>query len=367
MSDNQTTHKKLYYPELDGLRFIAFLLVYFSHAPILAPSIAFIKLHDYGWVGVDLFLCLSAFLFTKLLHMEYEQTGDIKIIYFYIRRGFRTWPVYYFFILFLMGVTSIMQLPLQWGRFLGLLTFTDNIVSAFAGYNPILYSAHLWTIAYEEQFYVIIPVALKKLFSYTPFKKMIILVVVFLSGMVCRSILIYFSAPHPAIWVLPISHFDSSLTGLMVGLGMFDSFLKKFPTWIIGVIGTACFCLVCFLPNVDQITWLLMISYPLIGMGTGFILWFVINSKLKINKILSFRPISFLGKISYGLYLYHYMGLGLFNKKNLELLFSTDAISLRFLLPLLLTIIFAISSYIIIEKPFLRMKGKYTIIESRPI
>ena len=73
--------KRFYYPELDGLRFFAFLLVFIHHSPYYVYSPVWEKLHEYGWIGVDLFLCLSAFLITKLLKAEFNssvQSSSIK-------------------------------------------------------------------------------------------------------------------------------------------------------------------------------------------------------------------------------------------------------------------------------------------------
>jgi peptidoglycan/LPS O-acetylase OafA/YrhL len=151
--------EKTYFPELDGLRFFAFLLVFIHHSEVISSNPYWLALRDYGWMGVDLFLCLSAFLFTKLLYTEYQRTGTINIPYFYVRRTLRIWPLYYVvtFALILQTVSQLGSSGLAW-RTIGMLTFTDNLLTAaFLTYNPFLYASHLWTIAYEEQFYAVIP------------------------------------------------------------------------------------------------------------------------------------------------------------------------------------------------------------------
>lgn len=90
--------KRIYFPELDGLRFFAFLLVFVHHHILLKKVPIFSILHTEGWVGVDLFFALSAFLFTKLLIAEYNKTKTISFRKFYIRRIFRIWPIYFLFI-----------------------------------------------------------------------------------------------------------------------------------------------------------------------------------------------------------------------------------------------------------------------------
>lgn len=74
----------IYYPELDVLRFLAFILVLFHHSPYAASIPVWVTLYNYGWMGVDLFLSLSAYLFAKLLLIEYKEKGNINIGFFYL-------------------------------------------------------------------------------------------------------------------------------------------------------------------------------------------------------------------------------------------------------------------------------------------
>ena len=95
----------LYYPELDSLRFFAFLLVLVHHAPYVKYIPLWKELSLYGWMGVDLFLALSAFLFARLLFVEHQEKGNINIGYFYLRRALRIWPLYFMFATVMLIVT----------------------------------------------------------------------------------------------------------------------------------------------------------------------------------------------------------------------------------------------------------------------
>src|ERR1700677_4866620 len=90
--------KVVYWPELDGLRALAFLLVFLSHCPPCASGPFLSVVNNYcawGWVGVDLFFVLSGFLITYLLIKEKFSFGSISIVNFYKRRALRIWPLYF--------------------------------------------------------------------------------------------------------------------------------------------------------------------------------------------------------------------------------------------------------------------------------
>jgi peptidoglycan/LPS O-acetylase OafA/YrhL len=117
---------RFYFPELDGLRFIAFALVFIHHAPSLNNRVMG-ALHRFGWIGVDLFFALSAFLFVKILSKEFDKTGTITIGKFYIRRGLRIWPIYAIYCILMTGATYVADKPsLSPWRALGLARFVHD-------------------------------------------------------------------------------------------------------------------------------------------------------------------------------------------------------------------------------------------------
>jgi peptidoglycan/LPS O-acetylase OafA/YrhL len=365
----------LYYPELDSLRFFAFLLVLVHHAPY-GKSIGFWStLSKYGWVGVDLFLCLSAFLFARLLYVEYQEKGDINVGYFYLRRALRIWPLYFFFIGFTLFLTvhkndwnpTIIQ------RALGMFTFTDNFLTAAFGYSGvILYSAHIWTISYEEQFYLFIPWVLRRFYRLKRSTTISILVLATLAGMIIRAFFIYYNIGHfSSIWVLPVTHFESIFGGLIIGLGLLDGYLKKLPNWVPLIFGVTALYQVTRLPNVFEIQWKLMLTYPLIGIGTSLILFAVMQGNLgPLSHLFKNKNLGYLGKISYGLYVFHFVGLELAH--NLTNVYISEERLLVYpstvlLLSLVITIAISMASYQFLERPFLRLKERFTFIKSRPI
>jgi len=153
-------------PELDGLRAVAISLVMLHHFSATAGSstpILVLKLvASGGWIGVDLFFVLSGFLITGIC-LDHRGPGFFRA--FYMRRALRILPVYCIALAAIVGISRFLgSEPLQ--GFPWLLTFTTNVFLAHAGDWHALSAAatHLWSIAVEEQFYLVWPL-LAVLFS----------------------------------------------------------------------------------------------------------------------------------------------------------------------------------------------------------
>src|SRR5690242_17975169 len=166
--------ERFYRPELDALRFFAFLGVFIFHA---APrtmdfyaaaglpawlSRLLISTFGAGAYGVDLFFALSAYLITGLLLRERAATGALDLRGFYVRRILRIWPLYLAFVAFaaVMAVAIPEQhLPLRYVA--GFCLLSGNWVYVFYGL-PASFAIPLWTVSIEEQFYLAWPLALRK-------------------------------------------------------------------------------------------------------------------------------------------------------------------------------------------------------------
>jgi peptidoglycan/LPS O-acetylase OafA/YrhL len=368
---------KMYRPELDGLRFLAFLAVFIHHAPNLPlPNYEAFRLQT--WAGVDVFLCLSAFLFVHLLGSEWRQSGTIQIKNFYIRRALRIWPVYFLYVA-LMALIIFLQLgptSSAVARVLGSLTFTNNILDAISGYEftgPVILLLHLWSISYEEQFYLAIPWFLRLMFSKSKQSQLTILAVIFAMGLAVRMGFIALNIPFPAVYVLPITHLEPVLLGLLIGLGVLQPVLKRLPWWATALAAAVCFWLVSLLPYYMENTYWLMLTYILVGLGSALCLLTALQANaVPALRWLSSKPMVYLGKISYGLYLYHFACL-YFWRGAIEAMTASWGLDkgimaiVTFVLALLMTYVIAALSYRFIEKPFLRLKEKYSTVSARPI
>ncbi|GAB4505017.1 MAG: hypothetical protein Fur0043_20120 [Anaerolineales bacterium] len=365
--------QRVYFPALDGLRFLAFLLVFYNHLPHIKTIPITGVLREYGWVGVDLFLCLSAYLFTKLLFVEFQGRGEIHIPYFYLRRLLRIWPLYYFY--FFLSLALLLPTeavgPDMWRRAFGMVTFTDNIYAAIYGFN-IFFSPHLWTISYEEQFYLVIPWFLQKMFALRRSQQIFILAFIFLVGSCIRAVFIVFHIHHPAIYVLPITHFEAILGGLAVGLDIFHGRFSRLWCWMTLAGGILLLSLLPLLAEVTFIGWQLMLVYPLVGGGMMLILLAVVKGEQTLfAKLLRWPVLTYLGKISYGLYVYQFIGVrngyqlaawvGITAKRLVVFPLSVFGFGL------LTTISIAALSYQLLERPFLKLKHRFSLVYSRPV
>ncbi len=365
----EDTEKRFYFPELDGLRFLAFFLVFIHHHPFFGtqPFLTYFK--AYGWIGVDLFFVLSAFLFSKLLVREHTETNKISFRKFYVRRFFRIWPIYFLFvfviILYLLFITRGLA-GNETLRIIGLLTFTDNIMTTIQGYNTLPFSQHLWTISYEEQFYLFIPFIILSLLKMNKRRKIILLIAVIAVFNLIRFQFIATGNAHPAVWVLPFTHFEAIICGIVIGFGGYDFLLKIFRPLVISALGIIFFLGLAFLPSIVENSYWLAVNYTFVGLSTSLFLFGTYKSKT-LKNFFSKQPLVYLGKRSYGLYLYHIAAIELtaylLNKAGY---FANNQL-ISFIFALIITIIISIVSYRFIEKPFLKLKKRYEVIESRPI
>jgi peptidoglycan/LPS O-acetylase OafA/YrhL len=216
-------------PALDGLRGIAVLLVmvyhfssgwYFTAAPVDA---VYERVSTAGWMGVDLFFVLSGFLITGILHDSRERAGYFSS--FYARRFLRIFPLYYAFVLLVLPAAAhlvgtapepaVAALREKSGWYLG---YAVNFLVALEGWQaPVLYTAHLWSLAVEEQFYLLWPPLVLLLSRRALIRTSAALVVLALLARVAMRL---GGAGAAATYVLPFTRMDALLLGGLVALAV---------------------------------------------------------------------------------------------------------------------------------------------------
>lgn len=280
-------------PALDGLRGVAILLVVAVHATGWPPG---------GHLGVDLFFVLSGFLITSLLLEERARTGRISLAGFYARRARRLLPA-----LGLLLATFLVIDGLKGHdglRTVGLAgLYFGNVVQAFSVPNPLEHSGleHLWTLAEEEQFYLLWPLLLP--FVVRSRRAVRILAGVIALMVVWRFLLAFHGANHGRLYNGPDTHADGLVAGAAVAF-LYRERAELKVSGSIATVGIAVFGIALFGRTATPL-------WDVFGLPFAEIACvIVLVAALTIPEwgaVLSWRPLRWFGWISYSLYLWHYM------------------------------------------------------------
>lgn len=355
---------KFHLKGLDTYRAIAALLVLIHHLEGFKNrieinsnlDIPFFK-NTGGHIGVILFFVLSGFLITLLLLQEKNKFEEINLKKFYLRRIFRVWPLYYFviFLSFFLFDYS----PTCLGLLL-CITIFPNIAHALGiGW---LVSPQIWSIGVEEQFYLIWPNIIARIKNILVFS---IFLFIFLT-LLPHGILFILNNYYPDQELMTIVNkifYGTKFSSMAIGatfailffkhesiLNIFYKFkilnyifiILPFVLWIIGF-STKYFT--------DEIYSLFFAMSILIVSTNPFII--DIDTKL----------VSFLGKISYGIYMYHWIILEIVYRNGLLIYNSFIANVILYILVIGSTIAIATISFYYFERPFLYLKEKYSTVK----
>ncbi len=323
-----------------------------------------------GRLGVVLFFVLSGFLITYLLLAEERSKGSINIPYFYLRRVLRIWPLY-----FAVVLSSLLLLPsldaLLWPGFtknsiqesLGFklllyLTFFANLVN-LVGLVP--YATQAWSVGTEEQFYLFWPVALR--FFRNRF--LLILLILVSHPLISYVLKWHVTGASPFLVFFRAFWEGFSIDHMCVG-AIFALLLFQRHKWLPFLVSRWVFSIAC-------LTVLAMLilgkTFPIIRFK-GYSLCFgliILNlaANQMLSRVLEQKPIKFLGKISYGLYMLHPLCIG----AVMVVCLATGIQSRWFLYPtaIALTVVLSYCSYRFFESPFLSMKEAFSPLSSKPV
>lgn len=344
---------------LDGIRGCAILLVLLFHC-FKTSFFPFSFITGIGWIGVDLFFVLSGFLITGIL---YDTKGSKNYLtVFMLKRILRIFPLYYlallifFMVLLIPNITSS-NMYFHKGHFndvIYYLTYTQNIRFALHGWGITDILNHFWSLAIEEQFYMIWPLII--MFSK---KNKIILISTLL--IVIALFTRNFFPERPFSYVFTLARIDSLAIGSLASILIRRNivFLNKYLFTIFMFSLTVLFSIVVFTRSVDLSNiHFIRYGYTLFSVLFASIIIFTFDSK-QIGKFTSrfFENgfLRFLGKYSYGIYVYHwllYRGVYMY----LEAKYSLSTI---FVLPFILFVfIISVLSYHFYEVKFLKYKSK---------
>jgi peptidoglycan/LPS O-acetylase OafA/YrhL len=365
--------QRVYFPNLNGLRFIAVFLVIIHHIEQLKSisnienywgKIPFIGI--IGKLGVVLFFVLSGFLITYLLLTEEHTHKKISIRKFYLRRMLRIWPLYFLIIILaflILPNINLFTLPgcgkdvIYSNLFLKLFLyaiFFPNLVFSF-----VPYASHTWSIGTEEQYYLVWPIILK----YFKKHRIILMLFIIFSYLAFGSILsTHYSDDLPFRDIIrlfwPRFNIDCMAIGGIYAILLFQKnrFLKLIQN---NTIFYLTLILVIFL--MIKGIYIQYFHYESYAVLFGIIILnFASNDRIKIS--LENRLLNYLGNISYGLYMYHPIGIVLAIAISTSIGFTTNW--LIYPLSFILTIILAGLSYKYFESFFLKFKDRFSIVLS---
>jgi peptidoglycan/LPS O-acetylase OafA/YrhL len=279
--------------ELDFIRGIAILLVLDFHAPtsILLAPFKWAGFHHFGWAGVDVFFVLSGFLVGGLLISEWKSHSQINSKRFLIRRGFKIWPQYYFFLL-VMLLTGHRGVHALWGNLLNVQNYVGGV-------------AHTWTLAVEEHAYVLLALGLT--FAARKRIRMSSLFVLIgagaLSVVMWRTIL---ASRGVNIFTRTDTRIDGILYGVMLAILYHYSpdLFRRIQSWTWLWLGVIILALTCFRLNLPY-WWGSDLSCSFAdAMGVALLLLLYRHREGRPRSAL-YRFIAWIGLYSYGIYLWH--------------------------------------------------------------
>ena len=368
--------EKIYFENLDAIRFLCFLSVFFFHSfhttnidVLTSPAYLFIteNLFSNENLGVNFFFVLSGFLITYLLIREKELNNQIDLKRFWLRRNLRIWPLFYFcvffgFVIFPIIKTLFGQTSLETANILYYVSFLNNFDLVNNGLPESSVLGVLWSIAIEEQFYLVWPIILyicpiRK--YWIPFTA--ILLVSLISRAQNINYLFFEFHTLSCIGDIVIGSFGA---WLILQNQIFKDFIINLKKGSILFIYTL-FLVVLFFrkPLLLEVDILNIFERMLIAISILLIILEQSFSKNSLFKFSTLKRPTRLEKISYGLYSLHFIAIlitmQLFKLINIpNALFQT--LIAETAIALFLTIVLSKISYMFLEKPFLRMKDKFS-------
>ena len=371
---------RYYRPELDALRFFAFLCVFCFHRMDYVPldgarSPWFFDFSTAGAFGVPVFFLLSAFLITELLVRERETAGRVHVKAFYVRRILRIWPLYFAAFFGLAALNHVLPGvgPANHSSWLAFSFFAGNWYILKHGWiaGPV---DPLWSISVEEQFYIFIPLVVA-----FGGRRSVRVACYALLAVAYLAILRY--ALHPTTgdngeWTDSLVHFQFFCAGTLLALGLHGRLPRLHMLARVAgfVLGFVCW-FVCLRLGVRSWEPHASVGGSIAGwmlMLLGTLLFFVSTLGTPARYVPA--GLAYLGRISYGLYIFHSLALyfvfergGVWLTRVVKTLHLPEGLRASFGTAVVLAATFAIAhlSYQHFERPFLRLKERFTFVRAR--
>jgi peptidoglycan/LPS O-acetylase OafA/YrhL len=325
-----------YIPELDGLRAFAIFGVLLVHSNFALQTPLLEMYRSWGWIGVDLFFVISGYLITTILLVTKDKPAYYRN--FYARRGLRIWPLYYLLLFFVfvasphLGDWANQRLDPQVYHWRHYIFYFQNLVLPQLGSFALVIT---WSLCVEEQFYLVWPVVVRACTRQTLER---VVIAVLLLEPVIRFALRH---AHSAFFhYYTPARLDAIAVGALIALR--PRWFKH--AWLA-------------LPFAYVLLWRkeFVFAYSALAIVFG---WLVSYAVANGSVLLRWSPLRFIGKISYGVYIYHTIFFTLY--WSTPLYHIADTLPLRHVWHLLFQIAlplpFATASWYLLEQPMLRLK-----------
>ena len=274
-----------------------------------------------------------------------------------------------------MPLDSPQHAQLMKNHFLAYCTLFGNFSSGSHGYPTVATLAHMWTVTLEEQFYIVWPLVLSLVLRFRKSALWVLLPALLVGTITLRMNLIG-RLPHPYIWTNTLARLDPLLVGIAIALWRHRRPSRAgwlFPA-VEFLLGAAVIASTNWGPEIE--TQSRSIGWQFLGTAVGFGL--VLDAILARGRnplcwFFARRPLVWLGKLTYGLYVYHVLGLAI-GRDLVTFLLGRRIITgipatlaWQSLLGLLITVGLAAESYRLFESFFLRLKDRFSPVKSRPV
>jgi peptidoglycan/LPS O-acetylase OafA/YrhL len=342
-------------PGLDGVRAIAIAAVFAFHFRVA---------HSFGgYLGVDVFFVLSGFLITALLVQERTRKGGISLRAFYLRRARRLFPALYILLITVTVYAAVRphQVENQTVRrdVLGSLFYVTNWINASVGFQPVRMLSHTWSLAIEEQFYLLWPaIVVVLLWRRAPRWAVVSVAIggVVLSA-VDRAILVHHYGNVPRVAQGLDTRGAGGLLlgctlGLLVAWRLIPAAAERFaaPGAVVGL-ALLIFAFVGPRYADARTTAVYYDGLPLVALGTALLIFGVLFAPSGIvTRVLSLPPMVWIGRVSYGLYLWHVPVSHIFRPSGISVGLEGNALRLFWLA---VTLLVVTASFYLVEQPIL--------------
>ncbi|HET8656560.1 MAG TPA: acyltransferase [Longimicrobiaceae bacterium] len=365
-------------PALDGLRGIAILLVLLRHLVLRPAGTPVDWLHQVtrvGWVGVDLFFVLSGYLITGILLDTRGRPGYLRT--FWVRRALRILPLYYGFLAFYLWVIPHAY-PRQAGAFAvldrnqaWLWLYGNNLLSAVEGVHLSFGLSHFWSLAVEEQFYLVWPIVVLLL----PRRALLrICGGLALGAALLRVALIHAGVPAGSIYGLTFTRMDGLLAGAAVAVLVRERggarALLPAARWGASVGLAVLLALLPWAPSLMELSpWMQRFGYSALALffASALVHCIAAPSGGALSKALNLRGLHFLGRHSYAIYVLHLpvlhflLSSRIYPEQMAALLGGTLLVGRLafFLVAAALSVAVSWVVWHLWERPFLRLKARF--------